>query len=519
MKNSNLITINNVQFKNFISNANSTIQKKSAIFIFKYKIFISVIFSFIICFLYYKSTINQKLEPFTKFGIPEALSIFGILAAIFCISISIFPNIKKLSLRIFFYAISSSVFSIFLSNIFSQFIQKNLDIYLHYISRFSFDLMLYLTTCSILEIELRDRKLFKNLFYVHIFALSIITILLPLSYINLFHDFINENNPIFITKHLLFPIKFIPYFFGLYFTYKKIKNSKNILFIYLLIAYILGLIGQTYDELMYFYLIKRGTYSVLYYAYIFLFVFIIIILHYNRVMVNNIKKYKYTYDIMSGSFYHESQKYLLSIHDAFYKLHEKNIISDDEIEKNEFKFNIAYEIISHYVSSVKDIKDSYDYLSPIKIDLIQYIKIVIENIEIKDKIQIKYQIISDSDCILIYSDRKKIMITIENIIKNAVEHSSPNLDLTIKINKNIKSNSVSIDFENNGSVNESFSKSIFKSVVSTKLDPSNNGLGLHIAKSAIESVGGSISLKRNKNPVVFSILIPISISEDVREIK
>ena len=68
-------------------------------------------------------------------------------------------------------------------------------------------------------------------------------------------------------------------------------------------------------------------------------------------------------------------------------------------------------------------------------------------------------------------------------------------------------------------LNESFSKSIFKSVVSTKLDPSNNGLGLHIAKSAIESVGGSISLKRNKNPVVFSILIPISISEDVREIK
>ena len=388
MRISGIIVKNNIQFKKLSFNFIKIIKEKIPLFIFKYKIFISTIFSFIIFFLFYKSTINQKLESFTRFGIPEALSIFGILAAIFCISIYIFPNIKKLSLRIFFYAISSSIFSIFLSNIFSQFFSKNLDIYLHYISRFSFDLMLYLTTCSILEIELRDRKLFKNLFYLHISALSIIIILLPLSYINIFHAFINENTPIFITKHLLFPIKFIPYFFGLYYTYKKIKNSKNILFVYLLVAYIIGIIGQTYDELMYFHIIKTGTYSVLYYAYIFLFVFMIVIFHYNRVMVNNIKKYKYTYDVMSGSFFHESQKYLLSIHDAFYNLHDKNSLSPDEFEKNEFKFNIAYEIISHYISSVKDIKDSYDYLSPIKIDLIKYIKIIIENIEIKEKISI-----------------------------------------------------------------------------------------------------------------------------------
>jgi len=483
------------------------------------KLIFSALVSIFFSFLYFYFIVNQRSQNFFSVSTPRLLAFFGFFFFIVGISSCVFPELKKLSYRIYFFSLSSSIFSLFLSNFFSNFISANADMYLHYISRFLFDLLLYLTTCSILQIELREKRIFKNLFYLHIFAVILILVFFPLSYITIFNRFININTPIFITKHLLFPIKFIPYFFGIYFTIKKIKNSANVIFIPLLVSYIIGLIGQTYDELMYFNIIKKSVYSVLYYPYVFLFVFIFIIYNYNKIIYKNIKNYKNTYDEISGFMFHEAKKYLCVLYDSFYILNNTDcLLPHEEKAKNESNFITSFEIISHYANTIKDIKDTYDLIKPTLFDVIKCIKMSIDFIEIREKIVVNFEIFSQCEEIFVFSDRKKFIISIENVIQNAINYSHKNSSLLIKISYRDNQKSISIDFENDACIDANSIPFLFDAGFSSDSTKLNSGFGLAISRKAIESIGGTLQLKKHDRPVIFNFVIPISISEEVKEI-
>lgn len=487
----------------------------SKIFLIKYCFSISFIVSSLIFYLFLKSTINEKLIKFTQYGIPEVLAASCIFVCSFLFLYYKFEKTKKLAYQISVYSISSSIFSLFLMNIFKQYLDPKTDLYFHYVSRFSFDLMLYLCSCSVLELEISSKKLLKNLFYFHIFAILMVILPYLMSFVNFFDEILGKNYPIIITKHLLFPIKFFPYLFGITFTYKKIKKSKNLVFLPLLISFIIGLYGQTYDELMYFDLLKRNTYSVLYYSYIFLFSFILIINNYNTIIIGNIEKFKKRFDKITRLISHESCKNLSDIHNYYYTLSEnnKNIENIDEID---VKFNHSIDMINYYIKSMNDTKKYFDFIKYEKINILKYLQKTIDIYEQCDVFNKKIKLNYNNDVEYeIISDKQKLQIGIDNIISNAFDHSPENSIIYINVFRN--NDSFKINVENEGSINSENVKLIFKTQFSTrKSEKTNHGLGLKIAKESLGMIGCSLSLEQS-SPIIFSIHIPFSIHDDVRK--
>ena len=90
----------------------------------------------------------------------------------------------------------------------------------------------------------------------------------------------------------------------------------------------------------------------------------------------------------------------------------------------------------------------------------------------------------------------EIMYAIGNIVQNAVEHATENIDVQIFWNKEIIDMTISDDGK--GFLNEILDK-IGNPYISSRNNQKNMGLGIFIAKNFIENADGSIKFSNKSN--------------------
>lgn len=116
---------------------------------------------------------------------------------------------------------------------------------------------------------------------------------------------------------------------------------------------------------------------------------------------------------------------------------------------------------------------------------------------------------STKDGLEIKGDREILLAALFNLIKNAMEaaQSSKATNKTVMLQINEGLESISITIENPGAIPEEIQSRILKESV-THGKPNGNGLGMLIAKSFIEALGGKLSIESKENTTTATIELP-----------
>ena len=133
-----------------------------------------------------------------------------------------------------------------------------------------------------------------------------------------------------------------------------------------------------------------------------------------------------------------------------------------------------------------------------KINIKEMIKEIISNLEIISEIKnVKIKISSNKEAYFIgdYNWNKE---AIQNIIKNAIEHTKENTEIDVNIEENDVYTSISITDNGEGISNEDL-KHIFDRFYKSKNSAENSfGIGLSLSKSIIEKQNGYIQVETEK---------------------
>ena len=190
-----------------------------------------------------------------------------------------------------------------------------------------------------------------------------------------------------------------------------------------------------------------------------------------------------------------------------------NLIDDPNMDNNikeEFILNIKREVvnINFLVQSLLKLS-KFDANTIIfkkeKILVKDVLKETIKNLTyLCDLKNIKINVIGDND-IFINVDFKWQVEAITNIVKNSIEHSNINTNITITYEKNNVYTNIIIEDNGCGISNKDLPH-IFKRFYKSEnsLDDSV-GVGLALAKSIIEKDNGSIYVKSSKKGTIFEI--------------
>ena len=464
------------------------------------KIFIAITISFFTCILF-NSLINKNFIQNNLFVSVQTIFAFTSILFVFIIlAFSVYTEFKKMCYYIAVYSLFSGLFVFFMSFISAGkfFISPEIDPYLRYICRYSFDLGLFLATCSILEINLDEKKLVKYLCFFHILALFVIT----LGFIFLLTGFLpsifDKDFPVFITKHAIFWIKFIPYIFGIYLCLKRLVIIRSNIYIILLTCYFIGLAGQTWDEFVYFHFVK-GSYSVGYYFILFLGVFSFKL---SQISYNLFLENKELIDRIrdeSSDLEHEIEKTFQIIRDANNLESAKNY--SNELQKK-------FQSLFYIVKSNPGLHLQTQNINHIINDSIEYVSACYRTI-----IQPMINAYTE-DNITLYTDYGKLRIIFDNLFINAYEQCKDNISLEINIKKgtNHLSNYFLVEVINEGHIDKEKLNDIFYrgySTKSSKYSIKKRGLGLSIAKKNIIDLGGYIKCQSYNGKVIFTVCIPI----------
>ncbi|MFA5352494.1 MAG: sensor histidine kinase [Candidatus Gracilibacteria bacterium] len=116
---------------------------------------------------------------------------------------------------------------------------------------------------------------------------------------------------------------------------------------------------------------------------------------------------------------------------------------------------------------------------------------------------------STVDSFEVKGDHEVLLAALFNLVKNAMEaaKSSEATNKTVMLQIDEGSDSISITIENPGAIPEKIKNRILKESV-THGKPNGNGLGMLIAKSFIEALGGKISVESEENTTTVNIELP-----------
>ena len=165
------------------------------------------------------------------------------------------------------------------------------------------------------------------------------------------------------------------------------------------------------------------------------------------------------------------------------------------------------------------IKDILDYsrnnrtdIKSEKINLKEICQQIIESIKFHDTYQVTTVDLSDTDDVIIETDRSRLYVVLNNIITNAIKYQrkDPSHHPFVKIHTQISDSVVKIKIVDNGvGIPSNVLPNIFKMFYRGSIDSQGSGLGLYIAKEACEKIGGNIKVESEFGVgTIFEIIIP-----------
>lgn len=119
-----------------------------------------------------------------------------------------------------------------------------------------------------------------------------------------------------------------------------------------------------------------------------------------------------------------------------------------------------------------------------------------------------------SEDLTIYADKKVLVLAIQNILDNSIQYrnldNSGSKQIYIKVSAKVLNNKIKLIFEDNGiGIEENQIDKIFNIFHRGTVRSKGSGLGLYIAKIAMDKIKGSIHLSdHQKNHTVFEIVLP-----------
>lgn len=122
---------------------------------------------------------------------------------------------------------------------------------------------------------------------------------------------------------------------------------------------------------------------------------------------------------------------------------------------------------------------------------------------------IKYEVISNSEKIVMNGLRQYIEIILLNLISNAIRAMENSEDKRITIRINQENDKINLSVKDSGEgISSNMMNLLFEPYMTSKNDKSSSGLGLNIVKNAVEKMNGTISVKSEPNQgAEFNILI------------
>ena len=113
----------------------------------------------------------------------------------------------------------------------------------------------------------------------------------------------------------------------------------------------------------------------------------------------------------------------------------------------------------------------------------------------------------------LYVDKSRMMQVVINLLKNAIQYSLPNEEISISYEFNEKNDYHEISFSDKGiPVNPKEKDAIFELFVRSKQAvlkrPSGSGIGLYLVKQIMKAHGGDCYVKELSFPTIFTIQIP-----------
>jgi len=121
-----------------------------------------------------------------------------------------------------------------------------------------------------------------------------------------------------------------------------------------------------------------------------------------------------------------------------------------------------------------------------------------------------------ADFFIINCDINNLTRAFSNLVQNSIQYSPGSAEINIRFYKvqrqSDKENDLAIfTIENKGNIPENETEKIFDRLYRGEFGRSTkgSGLGLTIAKAAIEKHGGTITVENKKESVVFIVRIPV----------
>jgi hypothetical protein len=108
----------------------------------------------------------------------------------------------------------------------------------------------------------------------------------------------------------------------------------------------------------------------------------------------------------------------------------------------------------------------------------------------------------------VFTDRHLILSAVGNLIQNSLKFSEKNKNISI-VGKLMGANVIIEVFDQCGGISEEKLKNIFKPFAQENKDRSGLGLGLIIAKQAIEKCGGTLVARNINDGCVFTVSLPV----------
>ncbi|RLA71990.1 MAG: sensor histidine kinase [Epsilonproteobacteria bacterium] len=156
--------------------------------------------------------------------------------------------------------------------------------------------------------------------------------------------------------------------------------------------------------------------------------------------------------------------------------------------------------MNNIISSILDMgrQEGAQFEKPIELDIIKYLETKAENYKLlaKEK-NIELNFITDIDSFITIIQPTLLTQIIQNFVQNAIKFTPENKSIVIKTIPNEQSITIEVIDEGLGCPEDVDLFAPFKRVGKEK----GAGLGLFLAKSAADTIGGSISLKNRKDGI------------------